>query len=279
MTELSFDALAASFDDQRGMPGSALLALVDLIDELASGRSLAVIEPGIGTGRIALAPLARGHRVIGLDVSAPMLDAFRSKLEAHPMLRTRTMLVRGDVTYLPFPAATFDLAILASVLYLIPEWEIALNEVIRVLRPEGALVAVFERSMPSPELARWDAMWRERIERTGFRHASMDPDDDDLIVALSERCSRAEIRVLDAWTIGQTVGEARRSPGTLRPLYASVPDHDWDAAVREFAAQADRAFPDPGVRLDCEVQLEVAICHGFRNGPAISAGQAPQVGQ
>lgn len=263
VTKLSFDALAVSFDDQRGLPVAALSALIDLIDELASGRTLDVIEPGIGTGRIALAALARGDRVAGVDSSRPMLDALRTRLDIHPELRERTMVARADARHLPFPAATFDLAILASVLYLIPEWPIALEEAIRVLRPDAALVAVIERSTPSSALGRWDALWRERIERSGYRHPVMQPDEDALVVALGERCSSVEVRALATWTIGQTVGEARRSLGTLRALYSSVSDREWDDAIREFDVEAVHAFPDPGIRLDCEVLLEVAICRGF----------------
>ncbi|MFN7918351.1 MAG: class I SAM-dependent methyltransferase [Vicinamibacterales bacterium] len=71
-----------------------------------------VLELGCGTGRISL-PLARaGVKVVGIDRSAPMLERAAKRLAAQRRReggrkKKRLQLVRGDIRYLPFEAASF----------------------------------------------------------------------------------------------------------------------------------------------------------------------------
>lgn len=259
MTGLTFDDLATSFDAQRGLPGTALAALDELIGEIANGGKLRVIEPGIGTGRVAIAALAGGYHVVGVDRSRPMLRELQVKLGRVSELPLHVSLVEGDARALPFPDATFDLAIVASLLYLIDDWRLALDDICRVVRPGGTVLLVIERSVERPGLARWDALWREAIERTGYRHAPIDPDDETVLRELRSRDDAVSMRTLHTWTIGRTVGEARDGVAALRSLYATIGTEDWNTATAMFLAEAKRAFPDSTTRLDCAVQLDVAV--------------------
>jgi SAM-dependent methyltransferase len=58
-----------------------------------------VLELGCGTGRVLL-PLARaGHEVTGIDLSAPMIEHCRAKLQREPAaVRARVRLLAGDMT-------------------------------------------------------------------------------------------------------------------------------------------------------------------------------------
>lgn len=260
MTELAFDDLAASFDAQRGLPKRAVAALAYLIDDLAGDARLRVIEPGIGTGRVAIAALAGGHQVVGVDRSRLMLRELNTKLSQVRQRSLRASLVRGDAVALPFADDTFDLAIMASVLYLIRDWRAALDEVSRVVRPGGNLLLVSERSIERPALARWDALWREVIERTGYRHPAMEPDEATLLGEMRLRADHVVRRTLHSWTIGRTVGEARSGIADLRVLYAAIDADSWNTAIAEFLATAGDEFTNPETRLDCDVYLDVAVC-------------------
>ena len=67
-----------------------------------------ILELGCGTGRVAI-PVARsGSRVIGIDRSASMLARARTRVR-RAKLQGSVQLVRGDVRFLPFPAAAFGL--------------------------------------------------------------------------------------------------------------------------------------------------------------------------
>ncbi|MDQ3539298.1 MAG: class I SAM-dependent methyltransferase [Chloroflexota bacterium] len=260
LTFNTFDELATSFDAQRGLPRAALAALARLIEDIADGGNLRVVEPGIGTGRVAIAALAGGHHVVGVDRSRPMLRELQVKLDRVASPHLHVSLVEGDALALPFAEATFDLGILASVLYLIDDWQTALDELFRVIEPGGTVLVVVERSVERPALARWDALWREAIERTGYRHAPMDPDDEALLREVRSLADGVEERTLHTWTIGRTVAEARDGIAALRPLYPSIGQESWDAAASGFAAATEWEFPDPAARLDCDVHLDVAIC-------------------
>jgi SAM-dependent methyltransferase len=69
-----------------------------------------LLELGCGTGRIAF-PVARdGFPVVGVDRSAAML-ARAAKRRKRARSADFVQLVRGDIRYLPFPAAAFPLVI------------------------------------------------------------------------------------------------------------------------------------------------------------------------
>ena len=67
-----------------------------------------MVEPGAGTGRIVIPALAAGFRVTAIDISVPMLDVLRTRLETLPEVRKRCEIVIGDATALPFPDDAFD---------------------------------------------------------------------------------------------------------------------------------------------------------------------------
>ena len=110
----------------------AVVAL--LADELA-GRA-PVLEPGVGTGRMALPVAAAGVDVVGLDLSGPMLGELVAKLDSTASVQ----LVRGDATALPFPAGAFGGAYVVHLLHLVPGWARIVAELARVVRPGGVVL-------------------------------------------------------------------------------------------------------------------------------------------
>lgn len=65
--------------------------------QLAAGVRGPVLELGVGNGRIAVPLAEAGHKVVGLDASAPMLDDLRGRLATRPELRKRIDLHQGDM--------------------------------------------------------------------------------------------------------------------------------------------------------------------------------------
>jgi len=83
---------------------------IDIYAGLASGPS-DILELGTGTGRVALALLERGHRILGLDIAPTMLDQALAKREAlGAEQRDRLRFKLGDMTSLAL-GETFDLVI------------------------------------------------------------------------------------------------------------------------------------------------------------------------
>ena len=120
-----------------------------LVAELAGP----VLEYGVGDGRIAL-PLAKaGHKVTGIDLSAPMLDAFRNRLASEPKdVQKRVTLVEGDMTQVAlkkrFPLIICPFNAFLH-LYDRAEVEAFLSRVREHLAPGGRFV--FDVSVPVPE--------------------------------------------------------------------------------------------------------------------------------
>lgn len=101
----------------------------DLLDrELGERRDLQVLEVGCGAGGM-LAPLSRYGTVHGLDISHEYLGYCRQ--------RGFDRVVTGSGLELPFEDASFDLVALFDAIEHIPDDRRVLEEVRRVLRPDG----------------------------------------------------------------------------------------------------------------------------------------------
>ena len=108
-----------------------------------------VLDLATGTGDIAYLLHDTGARVVGLDLTARMVELARAK---RPDGQRPAWLV-GDMAALPFPSDAFDLVTTGYGLRNVPDLAVALDEIVRVLRPGGELLSLdFDR--PSNPLVR-----------------------------------------------------------------------------------------------------------------------------
>ena len=94
-----------------------------------------VLDACCGTGDLALADLAAGGAVTGLDFSPRMLERARAK-------STAVEWVRGDALALPFADGAFDAATVGFGVRNLADLERGLCELRRVLRPGGRLACL-----------------------------------------------------------------------------------------------------------------------------------------
>lgn len=130
---VAFDRAVDYYDRTRALPPGVEAAMVEAVGPELRDRG-PVLEIGAGTGRIALPLITAGVDVWGLDLSAPMLGRFVEKAPA------RLPVVQGDATRLPFRDGSFGAAYAVHVLHLIPDWQTAVRELVRVIRPGGVLL-------------------------------------------------------------------------------------------------------------------------------------------
>jgi ubiquinone/menaquinone biosynthesis C-methylase UbiE len=99
----------------------------------------AVLEVGAGSGAMAAAVLARYERVTltVTDFDPQMVDAASARLGT---AGDRVVVRRADATALPFADGSFDAVLSWAMLHHTVEWEQALAECVRVLRPGGHVV-------------------------------------------------------------------------------------------------------------------------------------------
>jgi SAM-dependent methyltransferase len=98
-----------------------------------------VLEIGCGSGAMASGLLHRFPevRLTATDVDDAMVEAASRRLAG---FATRADVRRADATALPFPDASFDGVVTFLMLHHVIDWEGALAEIARVLRPGGVLV-------------------------------------------------------------------------------------------------------------------------------------------
>ena len=128
-----YDDLADTWWDPRG--GFAMLhwiaaARARLVPQASRPDSL-LLDLACGGGLLAPHVAGKGHRHVGLDLSATALPQAR----AHGVVP-----VRGDVLRLPFADAVADVVVAGEVLEHVAEPLELLSEACRVLRPGGVLV-------------------------------------------------------------------------------------------------------------------------------------------
>jgi phosphatidylethanolamine/phosphatidyl-N-methylethanolamine N-methyltransferase len=103
--------------------------------EAVGGR---VLEVGVGTG-LSLSDYGKNMSVVGIDISEPMLDKARKRVETQHLTNVEALEVM-DAEHLAVPDSSFDVVVAQYVVTAIPNPEKALDEFVRVVRPGGEII-------------------------------------------------------------------------------------------------------------------------------------------
>ncbi|MBZ9650788.1 bifunctional demethylmenaquinone methyltransferase/2-methoxy-6-polyprenyl-1,4-benzoquinol methylase UbiE [Psychroflexus montanilacus] len=107
-----------------------------------------ILDVATGTGDLAIAMAdSNAEKIIGLDISAGMLQVGKNKINAKN-LNKRIEMVQADSEDLPYPDDTFDAITVAFGVRNFENLEKGLAEIYRVLSPGGIFV-VLETSVPT----------------------------------------------------------------------------------------------------------------------------------
>jgi len=228
---MAFDRAVEYYDRTRGLSDDASREMVALLASELRGRG-PCLEIGVGTGLVALPLAEAGLRMVGVDISAPMLGRLVEKAGG----RAPFPLVRADATTLPFADDSFGGAIVRHVLHLVPGWRMVISELVRVVS-SGGVVLVSRGDIP--------VAWREATDR--FKALAGEP---------------SFARGLEAWdpdTVDQAFEEHGARPRSLPPIPERVPQslgtfldqmadglHSWtwevDEPTRREVAEEVRAW-------------------------------------
>jgi ubiquinone/menaquinone biosynthesis C-methylase UbiE/DNA-binding transcriptional ArsR family regulator len=175
-----FDSIGPEWDGLRKMFNDDVLrarAIAQLIP-----RDLTVLEVGTGTGVLALELAQLGLRVIAVDHSKGMLEAAEAKLR-EAGLQDRVDLRQAEADALPLEDGEVDAALAHMVLHYVPNPASVLQEMSRVLRPQGRAVIVdfekHDREWMQQELGvRWLGFEPQQLTQwmreAGFSHCQVD---------------------------------------------------------------------------------------------------------
>jgi len=101
----------------------------------APGQSY--LDFGCGNGAAAVRLASKlGLKVTGVDVDPEQIEAARERSGVTPNAR----FVTADESQLPFGDSEFDFVATHMVTHHIPDWQNALRQMLRVLKPNGCLI-------------------------------------------------------------------------------------------------------------------------------------------
>src|SRR5258708_26070098 len=126
----AYDVWAESYDEPNDLIDLEEPIIRPIIDRLPTGPAL---DAACGTGRHAAYLAAKGHSVIGVDVSAKMLAIAKAKVPGADFCQ-------GDLRALPVANDQVDLVTISLAPTHVPELAPVLAEFARGLRPGGHLV-------------------------------------------------------------------------------------------------------------------------------------------
>lgn len=137
MTGEEFDHLVRFFD---GMAQTKWLSSVhnELKQFSGSWVEKTVLDIGCGTGRLLLRGVNEAKQVEGIDLSEKMIEAAKAIYEEHGVHNAHFRV--GDACDLPYEDQQFDVAVSTCVFFLLPEPELGLIEMVRVVKRGGQIV-------------------------------------------------------------------------------------------------------------------------------------------
>ena len=99
-----------------------------------------ILEVGVGTG-ISLPDYAGSNRLVGVDLSEPMLRKARARVTDCGLNHVEALAVM-DAEHLALADQSFDVVVAQYVITTVPHPEATLDEFARVIRPGGEIVLI-----------------------------------------------------------------------------------------------------------------------------------------
>ncbi len=142
-----FDEWPERYDRWFTTPIGSLVRRYELeliMDLVKPKRGEVILDAGCGTGVFTMDILTSGARVVGLDISLPMLEQAEKKLKGLPF-----QIVLANMLNLPFPEGSFDKTISITALEFIEEAKQVVGELFRVTKKGGTIVVATLNSLSS----------------------------------------------------------------------------------------------------------------------------------
>lgn len=138
--------------------------VLEVLADLPEPRS--ILDACCGTGGVTAALASRhpNSEIVGVDLSAEMLEQARQRLNGAVH---RVRFVEAPAESLPLATASVDLVVCANALHLVPEPREAIREFSRVLAPGGTAI-VLDWTLDSLPM-RLLAWWLNSTQRTRRR--------------------------------------------------------------------------------------------------------------
>ncbi|WP_137992081.1 class I SAM-dependent methyltransferase [Streptomyces vilmorinianum] len=230
-----FDEIAPVYDESRGGTARAAGFAEQLAPLLDPARP--VLDIGVGTGIVAAELTARGHRVVGIDLSPGMLARARARLG--------NRVAVGDAGRLPVRTASVTQAVSTWLLHAGPDRRAVFGEAARVLRPGGRYLVIPARGgRPTDDIGRIVNELEDQLDPEGTRQDGPET----LAPVAAERGLVYEGTASERPTTFEvSPRDMARSLSSGGLFTGAWPVGAEDAPLLERACERLRALPDPEV--------------------------------
>jgi len=155
---INYSRNAEDYDERHGK-----ILSYDVIKAITSAagleEGLKLLDFAAGTGRASIGFAKYGFEVTSIDVSKGMLEKLKQRAAG---LAIRTLIIDGEK--LPFEDNSFDVVSAARVFYMIENWKGALDEIRRVLKPDGVFLHDWGNGDPDEAWVRTREALRSQLE-------------------------------------------------------------------------------------------------------------------
>src|SRR5450631_4502409 len=126
-----------------------------------------ILEVGVGTG-ISLPDYARCNRLVGVDLSEPMLRKAQARVAEHGLSNVEALAVM-DAERLALADQSFDVVVAQYVITTVPHPEATLDEFARVIKPGGEIVLINHIGAESGPRRLFETCFAPLARRLGWR--------------------------------------------------------------------------------------------------------------
>jgi len=244
-----FSRVAFTYDRTRYHPpevsGRIATAFTAPVEKLF--RDPLFLEIGAGTGRISVPIIARGYRYIALDENPAMLEVLRQKVAG---VSRKVRLLEADAREIPLEKGSLHAVIAVHVWHMMEDWQQALIESLRVLRPGGFLFEGWDQTEGESEDWNIQQRWKEILEGLGYpllrgRHQAR--------LAEVEKGLVGHGLEPKAKSVAEWV-ELRSPRVSLETIAERIYSFTWDVpeevfrpSVLELAGWVAQTYPDPDI--------------------------------
>lgn len=156
-----------------------------------------ILEVGVGTG-LSLSMYPDNVKVVGIDLSAEMLDRAKLKVQEENLSQVEDLL-QMDAQAMNFPDNSFDKVVAMYVATVVPDVEKFVAEIRRVCKPGGTIIFLNHFQNKNPVIRKAEAIVQPLAKYLGF-HPDF-PLSEFLQKTGFHVTTAVPVNLLDYWTV------------------------------------------------------------------------------
>jgi ubiquinone/menaquinone biosynthesis C-methylase UbiE len=250
-TNSHYDPIADSYDASRSWPPAVMAGFTTGLAYLLPSNG-PVLEVGIGAGRIAAPLREKSVRVVGLDISSSSLQKFAGKIAQ--MRDKEPRLIQGDAIHLPFAESSFKGVYTVHVFHLIRNWQQALRELQRVLKPGGVYINGTSNEVATDITNHMEVGWEMILKRNNLEISSNNAGVRSRAVfhnALKESGAQVEVVPICRWSESYTPRHRLESMSArLAAMTPRVPDLVFSKSIVDYERWLKAQYGELDSRLE-----------------------------